>query len=219
MANGAGHLYETTVKLSQNHSMISTCYHEAGHAVCGLLMFMKIPSVSVEKARRISGETNYEIMNDENINDLDLLHFFNISEININYAGMVAEKILYKDITGSKVFPKVLKEGSELDISRAAEIIKKINLAPPGEKRYQYKKKIMRNLDNLLLSHWDTIKLVSHALFERKKLSHDDLKDLLTKKNIHKEFWKKQFKYIKMFVDQNKSLDSRDIKVILSSKY
>lgn len=219
MANGTGTLYETTVKLSQNHSMISTCYHEAGHTIAGLLMFMKVPSVSVEKARRISGETNYEMIDDDAVSNAELLYYFDIAQLNIYYAGMVAERILYKDITGSSIWPKVLKEGCEDDISNAAIIIKKKNLAPPGKPRYNFKKKIMRNLSDLLLKHWDGVKLISHALFEKKRLSHDDLKEILIKKSDNKEFWKQQFKYINLYVDQNKSLDSKDIRIILNRKY
>jgi len=214
MSNAPRPLYGTTVKLSQNHSMISTAYHEAGHAVCTLLMFGKVSSVFVEKNRRVSGETNFELIDCE-YNDIQELHNFVInSEISINYAGMIAEKILYKDITGSTIWPKVLKIGCESDIKRITELIKKNNLSPPGEKRYRLKNKIQRNINKLLLEHWDAIKIIAHALFERNRLVHDDIKYLLIKKSNNPKFWINQFKYINLFIDQNKLIDNKDMKII-----
>lgn len=215
MVNSSSNLYKFTIKVSQNHSYISTCYHEAGHAVCGLLMFMKIPDVSVFKNRRISGETNYEIMTDDQTEDPIMLNYIIKSDIYINYAGLMAEKIFYQDVTGSKIFPNVLKEGIEEDISEIAKIIKTNDLAPPGRKRYLFKKKMMRETRALLEQHWDIVKVVAHELFEKKRLTHDDLKKIICRKTSNKKFWKKQFAYINKFVDQSKKLDNKDIKIII----
>jgi len=215
MVNSSSNLYKFTIKLSQNHSYISTCYHEAGHAVCGLLMFMKIPDVSVFKNRRISGETNYEVITDEQSKDPGFINFLIKSDIYINYAGLMAEKIFYQDVTGSRIFPNVLKDGVEDDIKEIAKIIKINDLAPAGRKRYLYKKKMMRETRILMEQHWDIIKIVAHELFEKKKLNHEDLKKIICRKTSNKKFWKKQFAYIHNFVDQNKPLDSKDLKIII----
>jgi len=205
-------LYATTVKLSQNLSMITTCYHEAGHAILALLMFCKVESLFIQKDRRVSGEANYNTIQSEikEIND-----FVISSEINILYAGMLAEKIFYEDITGSKILPNVLKDGCEDDIRKVSDIIKKNNLAPPGEKRYRYKKKIQNSTKRLLNENWDAVRAVAHSLFERKKLNFEDLKLILSKKTHNSKFWKDQFKYINLFIDQNKPLDNKDIKIII----
>lgn len=215
MVNSSSALYKFTIKMSQNHSYISTCYHEAGHAVCGLLMFMKIADVSVFKNRRISGETNYEQMTDEQSQDQNFLNYQIKSDIYINYAGLMAEKIFYQDVTGSKTFPNVLKDGIQDDIKQVARIIKNNDLAPPGRKRSLYKKKMMRETRAVLEQHWDVVKIVAHELFEKKRLTHDELIKIICRKTSNKKFWKKQFAYIHKFVDQCKRLDSKDFKIIL----
>lgn len=215
MVNSSSALYKFTIKLSQNHSYISTCYHEAGHAVAGLLMFMKVPDVSVIKNRRISGETNYEQMTDEQSQDPAFLDYQIKADLIINYAGLMAEKIFYQDVTGSKSFPNVLKEGIEDDIKTVAKIINVNNLAPAGRKRYLFKKKTMKEVRFLLEQHWDVVKIVAHALFEKKRLTHDELKKLVCRKSSNKKFWKKQFAYINEFVDKCKPLDNKDLKIII----
>lgn len=201
--------------MSQNHAYISTCYHEAGHAVCGLLRFMKVPDVSVFKNRRISGETNYEQMTDEQSADPNYKNFQIKSDIFINYAGLMAEKIFYQDVTGSRIFPKVLKEGVWADIEAIAKIIKTNDLAPAGRKRTLFKKKMQREVRTLLEQHWDVVKIVAHALFEKKRLTHNELKKIICRKTSNKKFWKKQFAYINEFVDKSKALDNKDLKIII----
>lgn len=212
MSRAPRQLYATTIKLSQNHSMIATCYHEAGHAICALLMFAKVSNVFVQKDRLISGATDFDVI--ENVQDSELADFITKSEININYAGMVAEKIFYKDITGSTILPNVLKKGCEEDVRQVADIIKKNNLSPPGQKRYSYKKKIQSDTNKLLLEYWEDVKIVAHSLFDKKKLNYEDLKLVLTKKSSNKDFWKNQFKYISLYIDQEKEIDAKDIKII-----
>jgi ATP-dependent Zn protease len=217
MVNSSTPLYKLTIKLSQNHRYISTCYHEAGHAVCGLLMFMKIPDVSVFKNRRITGETNYEQILDEKSQSSLFREYQIKSDIFIHYAGLMAEKIFYQDLTGSKIFPNVLKDGVTPDIQEAAQIIKVNNLAPAGRKRYLYKKKMMKEVRTLLEEHWDVVKVVAHALFEKRRLTHSDLKKIICRKTSNKKFWKKQFSYINEFVDKTKLLDNKDLKIIIPS--
>jgi len=217
MVNTSNQLYKFTIKMSQNHSYISTCYHEAGHAVCGLLLFMKVADVSVFKNRRVSGETNYEQMDDDQSEDLKFKNYQTRADIYINYAGLISEKIFYQDVTGSKIFPNVLREGIEDDIKEVARIIKTNNLVAAGRKRYLYKKKMMRDVRNLLEEHWDVVKIVAHELFEKKKLTHNDLKKVICKKTSNKKFWKKQFLYINEFVDKSKVLDNKDLKIIIPS--
>lgn len=212
---GKESVVSTTQKLSQDYELISTCYHEAGHTVAGLLTFMKIPAVTVSfTAKSVEGFTHYEMI-DQAITDEKINDYLILSEIYISYAGLVAEKIHYKEICGADKLPMILKEGSSPDISSAAEIIRKYNLAPPGKKRQQFKQKIFKQLDSDLKTHWDAIKLISHALYKRKRLNYDDLKEILTKKSKNKEFWKNRFKDITMLVTPTRELDNKEIRSIL----
>lgn len=205
-----------TQRLSQDYELISTCYHEAGHTICGLLYFMKIPAVTVNyTAKSVEGYTHFETI-DSSFEDENISEFLKLAEISINYAGLAAEKIYYKDICGSDKFPMMLRDGSSHDILTAADLIKKFNMVPSGKKRHLFKKKVARDLKHLLEEHWDAIRLIAHALYAKKKLYHSDLKDILTKKSKNKEFWKNRFKEINLLLDSPGSLDKNDVKIILS---
>jgi len=209
-------LYRSTIKMSQNHSYISTTYHESGHVVIGLLMYMRVSNVFVVKDRLISGATHYEVIEQEQSKNIDISEYLAKSDIFLSYAGYIAEKKLYKDITGSNVFPKVLKNGIEQDLSQAHTIIISNNMAPPGKKRYQFKKRMMNKTAGILEKHWDVVKIVAHELFENKKLSYEELKKVICRKTHNKKFWKKQFAYIQKF-NKNKQLDAKDIKLLINS--
>ena len=220
MANGAGTLEHTRRKFARTHELIFVSYHEAGHAVYGLLHFMMIGPVYVfetKKQKRIWGMTHFESMLDsKKITDdsliLDRLH----SEICMQYAGLTAEKYHYKTISGSDKFPMDLKQGSESDTFAAALLIRQYNLAPPGRKRYTYKKKLIKETLNELKDNWDAVTLVAHALFEKKRLSFLDLQNLLIKKSKNKSFWKEQFKTINYIFENRDSLDNKELISILS---
>lgn len=206
-----------TQKLSRDYELISACYHEAGHTVYGLLNFIKIQAVAVNifaKNTDDLGYTHYETI-DGIFKDHNILEFLKLAEININYAGLVAEKIYYKDICGSDKFPMMLRKGCSEDILKAADLIKKFDLAPPGKKRYLFKKKILRDSKILLEEHWDAIKLIAHALYNKKKLFYSDLKDLLTKKSDNKEFWKNRFRDINLLFDSPETLDESVVRSTL----
>ncbi|HWZ23099.1 MAG TPA: hypothetical protein VNW06_10625 [Cytophagaceae bacterium] len=204
------------IKLSKNHELITTSFHEAGHALCGLLFYMEIPSVVVKTSKvHVSGYTHYNMINDLNIKDLDIWAYLLFSEIYISYAGLAAEKIFYKDISGSDKFPMVLKDGSSPDILDASKIIKKFNLASPGKKRNALKKKLFNKITRILKDNWDDLKLIAHTLFKCRKLYHNDIKKLLTKKSKNKVYWKQQFKDINYLFNAPQPLDDKDIGYIL----
>lgn len=220
MTNNAGSIANVRKKTYKIHECISTSYHEAGHAVYGLLHCMKINSVSIfedKKSKRIEGFTQYDDEPKiETIEDPVLLHDRLHAEIGLSYAGLAAEKRYFKIISGSDNFPLFLREGSAPDISEAAALFQKYNIALPGRKRYEYKKKFFRKVDKELQLHWDAVTVIAHNLFKKKKIYFSELKDLLTRKTKNKEFWKNQFKTIHDFSDNGKSLDEKDMKYILS---
>ena len=220
MANTAGSLEDIRKKFAQTHELIFVSYHEAGHAVYGLLHLMKINPVYLfesKKQKRIWGVTHFEsILDSENIQDSDLISERTHSEICIQYAGLAAEKYHYKTVSGSDKFPISLKQGAECDTAAAAFLIKKYNLAPPGVKRYSYKKKLIKETFNELYDNWDAVTLVAHALFEKKRLNFLELQNLLIKKSKNKSFWKEQFKIINYIFDNKDALDIKEIKSIMS---
>jgi len=192
-------------KLADDYERMITCYHEAGHALAGLLCYFKITDVTITRDKKIHGETIYHSMNTiYQITDPALLSYLIRGEIYISYAGLASEKIFYKKSSGSAKFPMVLKDGSSLDIAGASEIITKYNLSPAGKKRYSFKKKMFNETTKYLECHWQSVVLLAHALFKNKTLSFYDLKYILTKRSEHKIFWTRQFKVItKLYRKEN----------------
>lgn len=218
MANrGMGSLSEIRKKLSYDHELIATCYHEAGHTIGGLLNFFLISSVGIEVSRdkrsnKDLGYTHFEAVLDMDfVKNKDLNYKLIIAEIYINYAGLAAEKIFYKDTCGTDKLPMVLKFGSYIDRNKVAELIKKYNLAPPGKKRHLFKKKLFNETQKSLELYWGDVKLVSHALFNKRTLYYSDLKEILIKKSKNRMFWKKHLKNIDTIFDSANVNDERFI--------
>ena len=163
------------------------------------------------KEKRIWGFTHFTCLTDMDLKNEELSNKFIFNEICFRYAGLVAEKIYFKLISGSDKVPMFFKNGTEDDIAMASSIIKKYNLAPPGRKRYTYKKRLMKKKSIDLKSNWDDVMLIAHALFDKKKLNFVEIKDILTKKSKNKEFWKIQFKEIINLFNDKIPLDERDL--------
>lgn len=214
MAN-SGSINHFRKKLSHTHEFISTAYHEAGHTIYGLLHFMRIGYVYVyqnKKTKRFEGLTNYDIPYNPSITDPVIIGKIIKNEICISYAGLNAEKHLLKLFSGSDKFPVFLKDGSYDDTLTAANLIRKYNIAPPGRKRYVFKQKMIKETLKELQIYWEDVTLVAHALFQRKKLVHSDLKDLLMKKSSNKKFWKKHFKQMDFIFNNLPTLDNKELK-------
>ena len=219
MATNVVPIGEIRKKVTKIYELISASHHEAAHAIYALLHLMKVSSVAVfesKKLKRIHGLTYYDYPNElDTIKDADLLNAMVRAEIGVSYAGLIAEKILFRSISGCSQTPMFIIDGSASDNKAARAVIKKYDLAPPGPKRNAYKQKLMREVRGTLNEHWDAILAVSHALFSHRRLNFDDLQEVLTKKTKNKKFWKEQFKKINYFHD-NKGLDDSEIRVMLS---
>ncbi len=208
-------------KLAIEFQAITTAFHEAGHTIAALLSYSQVSAVAVEidhkkKSVEDLGYTHYDpAFETEGVKDNQFQINLVLAEIFINYAGLAAEKLFYKEICGTDRLPMFVKYGSYQDRNVASFLIKKYNLAPPGKKRYGFKKKIFSQTQRTLFSYWGDVKLVAHALFQRKKLYHQDLKELLSKKSVNKKFWKEQFKKISILFDTNEELHERDIKKLM----
>ncbi len=220
MANNAGSSLNIRNQISKIHQVISTSYHEAGHAIYSLLHGMKVHEVFIyenKKNKRIEGACNYEMPEVDIIKDAELASYLLLSEIGIKYAGLTSEKYFFKIISGSDKFPIFLKDGSSDDTLSAAKIIKKYNISPPGKERYSFKKRKINEVLKELSKNWDDVILISHALVSKKKLSFLDIKNILVSKSIYKKFWKKQFKKIDVIFFNLEMLDERELKFILFS--
>lgn len=219
MASNTGSIGDIRKKFHKLHDLISTSYHEAGHTVYGLLHGLNIESVFVfetKKTKRINGFTQYDPFDLDEIQDLELRNNRAQAEVGLYYAGLIAEKRLFKMISGLDKFPMFLKDGSSVDVAEAAFIMEKYGLAEAGKKRYNYKKKIIKSVDKQLIEHWDAVTIVAHALIKKKKLNYNDLSVLLLKKANDREFWKKQLKIHHELCNNSEHLDEKDIKYILS---
>lgn len=204
-------------KVTLTHDFISTSHHEAGHTIYALLHHMIVHSVWVfinKRNKRVEGWTHYDSIDYSDLEDKELQAERLNAEVGLSYAGLVAEKYVYKLHSGSDKFPSFL-DGSSKDLKEASDIIKKYNIAPPGDKRYNYKKRMVRRVARELEEHWDAVSAVAHALFKKKRLTFNDLKNVLTKKTENKEFWKERMKVIQKAY-KSEDLDEKEYRSMLS---
>jgi hypothetical protein len=190
---------DETERQAYDYELIAMCYHEASHAMCGLLHHMRVFEVSVMRSNEKVGLTHYEMIDTadtKDFSDKKLIKYFAHSEVAISYAGFIGEKIYYYDICGSNRFPMSLKSGSYFDFKDANTLIKKYKLAAPGIERAEYKKKLQSYIHKQLKEYWSDVKLIAHLLYNKRKIFFHDMRNILIRKSINKEFWKKHFKKI-----------------------
>ena len=185
-------------KIAKQFELITGAIHEASHTIYALLHYMKVESVCVfedKKLKRIHGATYYDFPVDiELVEDQSIINCLVRSDVGMSYSGLIAEKILFKSLSGLSQTPMFIRDGSTDDNKDAREMIAKYNLAAAGQKRSAYKRKLMREVQLELTAYWNDIVLISHNLIKRRKLNYTDLQMLLTKKSINKVFWKEHFK-------------------------
>lgn len=203
------------IKQSFDYEQIAMSFHEAGHTIVSLHNYMLVYNVNIMTPKNMIGNTDYYIYFDSDSKDEELIKILAILELQSTYAGLVAEKMYYKDICGSDKFPMHLRIGSSTDIEMASKIITKNKLVKSGRPTYLFKKQVQQDVEQLLIDHWDGVRSVAHSLYKKKKLTHDELKYLLTRKTEHKDFWKNKFKQIK-FIHNEKIIPLEcDVKDIL----
>jgi hypothetical protein len=190
-------------KQSDDYFFIATNFHEASHAITGLHNYFQVYNVNILMPAIKEGTTDFYIFDNEKIQDEELKYIFLMFELQTIYGGLIGERLYYKDITGSDRFPSHLKSGSASDTFQAAALIRKHHLAKPGKNTHLLKKRIQNDVEELLLEHWDAVKVVAHALYKKKKLNFEELRNLLTKKTNHNDFWKDRFKKIKSIYNDN----------------
>ncbi len=186
-------------KVTHVHDSIFTSYHEAGHTIYALLHHMKVYSVRIfpeKRSRRIEGFTHINCLIEfDDIEDKAFLTERLDVEVCFYYAGLVAEKNRFKLASGSDKFPSILYDAHK-DVKDASKLIKDYQLAPPGDKRYNYKKRMIRRVARELQQYWGDVVLIAHALYNQRRLYFSDLETILTKKSENKKFWKEQLKKV-----------------------
>jgi len=187
-------------RIVKTYELIGGSYHEASHTVYALLHLMKVNHTYIfenEELGRVHGGTNYvDPMIFETVQDPELLHIMVKADVGMSYSGLIGEKMLFQSISGSPKIPVFISEGAHEDNNSARQVIKKYNLASPGQKRTIFKRKLMKQVRYELYHHWNDIMLIAHHLFKKHKLTFADLSKLLTKKSSNKAFWKDHFKHI-----------------------
>jgi ATP-dependent Zn protease len=210
-----GSLYSVIKKQSYDYELIAMAYHESGHAVCALHNFMKVYNVNVMTPKNQEGNTDCILYDDNYTDDEELVKVFLIFELQMTYAGLLAEKMYYKDICGSDKFPMHLKQGSSDDIKSASKLIRRHRPVSPGRSTYLFKNQIQNDVEQLLTEHWDAVKIVAHALYQKKRLSYDELKYLLTRRTERKDFWKDKFKKINFIHNEKREPTLTELKDIM----
>jgi ATP-dependent Zn protease len=209
----------------QDYNRISTAYHEAGHAIFALLNTIKIDRVEIFSSTQIheSVYTAYGVTSFFSFlnytKDKFLQNYFVRAELEINYAGGIAEKILYKKITGSSTLPPFLSEGSSFDIKNSNKIIKKYKSIYLTKKINDYQSKIEKKISKILTQHWNDVEIISHLLLDKAKINHQDVKRAFLKKSENKDFWRRKFKVIDSIIGRkNFTVDEQSVKLILKSE-
>jgi hypothetical protein len=207
-------------KQSLDYETIALAWHEAGHTVAGLLNYAKVTNVcfsNITKPGGPDGDTYYTMYYNRFVEDEDLARVLLIFELQIVYAGLIAEKTYYKNICGSEKFPAHLKSGSREDIEEGSRIIRKNKLIKSGRQTFLFKKQIQKDVEMLLKEYWDAVSIVAHALYHKKRLSYLELKSLLTRKAKDKEFWKEHFKKLNIIHNDKRTVSEYVVKDILMS--
>ena len=204
----------STQKMAHDYEVIAMAFHESAHCICALFNFILIHDVHVMSDKHQHGNTAYETHNLNEIESKILSKILLIYEIQTLYAGLVGEKIYYKEICGSDKFPMHLRIGCSNDIQSAAKLIHTYDLASPGKPRLLFKKQIQNDTKNILLNYWSDIRLISHMLYKFKELNLDDIKYFLSYKSNNKEFWKNRLKEIKNIYSKD-DINEKELKDIL----
>lgn len=202
-------------KLFIETDKIFTAYHEAGHTMYALFHLMKVEFVYIKHDKRYIGFTSFNYTPLEYIKDSQLKSDVIRQHIGVCYSGQLAEKILYKKLSGSDIYPKALQNGSSFDYEEARSLIEQFNLAEPGKKRIRFKKKILKTTLLLLNKYWEDVTLIAHALIQNKKISFSDLSEMLCYQSSNYLVWRKKFEYINLIYSNDQVND--DVTLILKS--
>jgi hypothetical protein len=185
-------------KQSLDYVKIAASYHEAAHAFIAAYNHMKVLEINITNLKY--GYVHYLPYEISYIDFLDKIIIF---ELQMLYAGLISEKIYYKDMCGSNIFPAHLY-GAYDDTKAASLLIKKYKLLFPNKSVLILKKHIKKYIKALLQEHWNTIKLLAHYIYKIEKLSEDELKSFLITKTNNRKFWRDRYRTIELIYSNDK---------------
>lgn len=198
-----------------DYNLIANSYHEASHIICALHNYFKVYSANVSTIEKdVDNNTNFYSYDEPNT-DEELKKVLLMFELQVMYSGMLGERIYYCGITGSTNFPMHLKSGSSYDFKHAQNIIRKNNLSTPGKKTQLLKKQIQFDVQQILNTYWEDVKLVAHLLYRKKKLAYSDLTYTLSRMSENKTFWKDRFRKIKIILSDTSCPKKELVKEIM----
>ena len=179
---------------AENLFSIATAWHEASHTIVYLYYLKKVDRVHIISDQDQYGLTLITAFDPSESDDKILTKMLILQELQAIYAGLIGEKIYYKEICGLDHFPMHLRSGSSSDIREASRLIQRYRLSTPGRDRYQLKIQIQKDAKKVLQDNWGDVRLIAHALCQTKDLSYQAIKDILTKKSKNRDVWKRKFK-------------------------
>lgn len=182
----------SAAKKRRDYDLIGSCWHEASHAIIATYNYFYVYNIVVS----ITSNVDYYMPSDGIFDDVELKKLVAILQVQLLYAGSVGELLYYKEACGSLTYPKHLMKDWGYDIEHSSAIIRSNDLAIPGKRTFLFKKQVKYEVSKILLDHWDDVRLLSHLLYKKKKLSYQDLKHILTRKSYNKEFWRSRFRGI-----------------------
>lgn len=202
---------------SSDYELIASAYHEAAHTIVALANLVLVDKVSITVD--MGGDTFYSCYHADNTESEILKKLIVIAEIKTIYAGLVGEKMYYRDISGNTKLPMHLRIGSSSDNKVGSNLIRKYKLAKSGKETVLLKRHIKDEAEKFLLKHWSAVKAVAHSLYKKKKLNTAELKYILIRNIDDKDFWKEIFKKIKILYEQKKDLSEKTLRSLISSKF
>jgi len=208
---------DVKAKDASDYELIFMSFHESSHTIVALHNFFQVYYVNVKNGEIKDGSALW--YTSFGMNDTELKRAILLLELQAEYAGLLGERIIHKDLTGSQKLPMNLRVGTSHDIKLASDTIRYNNLAASGKDTANFKKNIQKKTEKILLEYWDDVKLLAHTLYDKRVIEYQELKLLLIRKSKNKKFWKDRFSKIeRIYVYEGDNHPQDDVikKIILN---
>lgn len=177
---------------SKELQLVLTAYHEAGHAVIGLLNFVKTRGISIVPESGSYGSTLFDFVFPTKETPKQLSNALLASNLYLLAAGEIANNVLCEKL-GCKKAARLIARGGHDDRLRISKVIKDYKLAEPGRLRKELKAAINNKTRQFVETHWEEIVMLASFLLEHRKASFEDVKTCLLSVRGKKTFWKCRF--------------------------
>lgn len=193
--------YQIKKIISKEYESILTSYHEAGHAVIGLLNYIKIDNICLFNKKDVYGHS-YFFSYKTNCSNINKKNYYK-RQVQFYYGGMAAEQVFYNKCIGTYLLPFILKSYWQSDKTNISYIIRSKKLAKSGSNTKSFKNKILKETISNVNIFWDDIVLISQKLFKCKKIKFNKLKQILCELSANKNYWKSIFLTISKIEENN----------------